>query len=92
MVAGEGAVILGMSYGFRIEFPLLWTLAPLAIVLASNVLLGSLRTLPVRFTQETLGAIFNLDTLCLTAMQGLTGGPMNPFSLLYLVQITLSAR
>jgi len=91
MVAGEATVILGMSYGLRIEFPLLWTLAPLAIVLASNILLGSLRTLPVRFTQETLGAVFSLDTLCLTAMLGLTGGPMNPFSLLYLVQITLSA-
>ena len=47
--------------------------------------------LPVRFTQETLGAVFCLDTLCLTAILGLTGGPMNPFSLLYLVQITLSA-
>lgn len=90
MVAGEAAVILGM-YGFGLDFPLLWTLAPLAIILASNILLGRLRMLPVRFTQETLGAIFSLDTLCLTAMLGLTGGPMNPFSLLYLVQITLSA-
>ena len=54
-------------------------------------LLGRLRTVPVRFPQETLGAVFCLDTLCLTAMLGLTGGPMNPFSLLYLVQITLSA-
>ncbi|MGA2596327.1 MAG: ATP-binding protein [Bryobacteraceae bacterium] len=90
MVAGEAAVILGM-YGFGLDFPLLWTLAPLAIILASNILLGRLRMLPVRFTQETLGAVFCLDTLCLTAMLGLTGGPMNPFSLLYLVQITLSA-
>jgi two-component system, sensor histidine kinase RegB len=91
MVAGEAVVILGMSYGLHLDFPLLWTLAPLAIVLASNILLGRLRTLPTQFTQETLGAIFCLDTLCLTAMLGLTGGPMNPFSLLYLVQITLSA-
>jgi two-component system sensor histidine kinase RegB len=45
----------------------------------------------VRFPQQTLGAIFCLDTLCLTVMLGLTGGPNNPFSLLYLVQITLSA-
>lgn len=91
MVAGEVAVILGLFYGLRVNFPLPWALAPLAIVLGSNILLGRLRALPVRFTQETLGAAFCLDTLCLTAILGLTGGPLNPFSLLYLVQITLSA-
>ena len=77
--------------GFNSNFPFSWTLAPFAIVLASNILLARLRVLPLRFSQETLGAVFCLDTLCLTAMLGLTGGPMNPFSLLYLVQITLSA-
>jgi len=91
MVAGEAAMILGMFYGFRLRLPLLWTFAPLAIILISNILLGRWRTLPFQFPQETLGAIFCLDTLCLTTILGLTGGPMNPFSLLYLVQITLSA-
>lgn len=89
MVAAEAVIILGMWYGFGL--PLLWTLAPLAVILASNIVLGRLRILPVRFPQETLGVVFCLDTLCLTAVLGLTGGPMNPFSLLYLVQITLSA-
>jgi two-component system sensor histidine kinase RegB len=89
MVAAEAVIILGMWYGFGLPF--LWTLAPLAVVLASNIVLGRMRILPVRFPQETLGTVFCLDTLCLTAVLGLTGGPMNPFSLLYLVQITLSA-
>jgi two-component system, sensor histidine kinase RegB len=91
MVAGEAAIIVGMSYGFHLDIPLLWTLAPLAVVLVSNILLGRLRVPPSRFPQETLAAIFCLDTLCLTAILGLAGGPMNPFSLLYLVQITVSA-
>ena len=91
MAAGELGIILGMSYNFRLGLPLSWTLAPVAVVLASNILLGRLRALPLRFSQETLGAVFCLDTLCLTAILGLTGGPMNPFSLLYLVQITVSA-
>jgi two-component system sensor histidine kinase RegB len=34
---------------------------------------------------------FVLDTLCLTFLLMLAGGPTNPFSLLYLVHITLSA-
>ncbi len=91
MVAGEAALILGMAFGFRVELPVAWTLAPLAVVLASNILLGRIRLLAARFPQQTLGAIFCLDTLCLTAMLALTGGPNNPFSLLYLVQIALSA-
>jgi two-component system sensor histidine kinase RegB len=91
MVAGEAAIILGVAYGSGLEGPLLWTLLPLAAILTSNILLGRLRILPLQLTRETIGAIFCLDTLCLTAVLGLTGGPMNPFSLLYLVQITLSA-
>lgn len=91
MAAGELTVVLSMYYGLHLEFPLSWALASLAAVLASNILLARLRSLPARFTQETLGAAFCLDTLCLTALLGLTGGPANPFSLLYLVQITLSA-
>ncbi len=91
MVAGEAAIVLGMFYGFHLGNTFLWTLAPLALMLISNVLLGRLRTLPFRFPQQRLGAVFCLDTLCLTVILGLTGGTMNPFSLLYLVQITLSA-
>jgi len=37
MVVGEVAIIIGMSFGLRLEIPLLWTLAPLAVVLASNI-------------------------------------------------------
>lgn len=91
VVIGEAAIILGMAYGFHLDFPLSWTLAPLAVVLASNIWLARLRVLPFRFPQGTLGAVFCLDTLCLSVILGLTGGPTNPFSLLYLVQITLSA-
>jgi two-component system sensor histidine kinase RegB len=91
MVVGETGIVLGMWYGFHLDLPFLWTVAPLVVVLASNILLGRLRVLPIRFPQETLGTVFCLDTLCLSAILGLTGGPMNPFSLLYLVQITLSA-
>jgi two-component system sensor histidine kinase RegB len=90
-VFGEAAIVFGTVYVFRLDLPLLWTLAPLAIVLFSNLLLARLTHVDARYPQETLAAVFILDTLCLTAILGLTGGPMNPFSLLYLVQITLSA-
>jgi two-component system sensor histidine kinase RegB len=91
MVGAEAAIAIAMRYAFRLDFPLPWTLAPLLIVLATNVLLSRMREMSSRFPQEALGAVFALDTLCLTVMLGLSGGPNNPFSLLYLVQITLSA-
>ena len=90
MVAGEAAIIVAMAYVFRLDFPVVWTLTPLAAILASNLVLGRMRGTSSRFPQETLGAAFVLDTLSLTVILGLTGGPANPFSLLYLVQITLS--
>jgi two-component system sensor histidine kinase RegB len=90
MVAGEAAIIVAMALIFRLDFPVLWSMAPLLVTLASNIALGRMQGLSGRFPQETLGAVFILDTLALTVILGLTGGPANPFSLLYLVQITLS--
>jgi hypothetical protein len=58
MVVGEALIILGMSYGLRLQIPLLWTLTPHAVVLGSNILLGRMRVLPLQFPQETLGAAF----------------------------------
>ena len=91
IVAGETAIILCMAYVFRVKFPVLWTLAPLFAILASNIALGRSYRVSAPFPEKTLGAVFTLDTICLSVILGLTGGPMNPFSLLYLVQITLSA-
>jgi len=69
---------------------LLWALVPYSLMLLTNLWLQRAQHLSPHAVQQTLGSIFVLDTLCLTAVLGLTGGPMNPFSLLFLVQITLS--
>lgn len=42
-------------------------------------------------SEHALGGVFALDALALTTVFHWTGGPTNPFTLLYLVQITLSA-
>lgn len=90
MVGGGAAALFAAAWVFRTDVRLLWSALPLAIVLFSNIWLQYRHNLPERSAQYVLGTIFVLDTLCLTAVLGLTGGPMNPFSLLYLVQITLS--
>jgi len=91
IACGEAAIILGMSFAFHLTIPMFWMFAILSVVVGTNLLLSRKPQVATRFPQATLGAIFMLDTLCLTVMLGLTGGATNPFSLLYLVQITLSA-
>jgi len=49
------------------------------------------QTAPAVGAEAIVGSLFCFDTLCLTLILALTGGPSNPFSLLYLVQITFSA-
>lgn len=68
-----------------------WALVPLLCVLITNVWLHRVAHGSVRSPQAMLGVIFAFDTLCLTSVLALTDGPMNPFTLLYLVQITLAA-
>jgi len=91
IVIGEAAITFGMMLAFRLTVPLLGILAALSVVVVTNLLLARKVAVSVRHPRETLAAVFVLDTLCLSVVLALTGGPTNPFSLLYLVQITLSA-
>lgn len=91
MVASGAAVLIAAAPIFRIHWTvLLWALLPLALILMSNLWLSRVRQMETVQVQRALGSIFVFDTICLTVVLGLTGGPLNPFSLLYLVQITLS--
>ena len=54
----------------------------------SNVALG-LRVRTVRTT--TVAALMALDTVLLTVLLALSGGPSNPFSVLFLVDVALGA-
>jgi len=89
VLIGQTALILAARYLFEIKLPIEWLTLPLATVAVSNLLFRrASETLGVR---RSLGSFLALDTVCLTALLALSGGPANPFSLLYLVQITLSA-
>jgi two-component system, sensor histidine kinase RegB len=87
--AGETLLILLAYFVFDVELPLTWVSIPLVLVAGSNWLLS--RNTQKFGNRHYLGSLLALDTLCLTAFLALTGGPHNPFTLLYLVQITLSA-
>lgn len=87
-----GVVLLSIALrAFHLHHAIfLWALTPFALILITNLWLDRTQRRSPHTNQETLGSIFVFDTLCLTIVLSLTGGPMNPFSLLFLVQITLS--
>jgi two-component system, sensor histidine kinase RegB len=91
LIAGEIALIFGLYFGLNIPLPLL-ILGPTIVGQSlSNWFLGSRKEKLGRTAEHLVGALFVLDALCLSLILAFSGGPANPFSLLYLVQITFSA-
>jgi two-component system sensor histidine kinase RegB len=89
MLIGQVTLVLLTQYLFHIALPLKWISIPLALTAASNLLL---HWHMYRFSERTaLGLLLAFDTVCLTVLLALSGGAANPFSLLFLVEITLSA-
>lgn len=91
MLAGEAALLY--LFGTA-PFPsALFSVAVAMITL--QLLANGLLLLPTpwreRFPQHMLGAVFALDIICFTGVLAASGGSMNPFTIAYLVQITLSS-
>ncbi len=89
LLLGQAALILVTHFIFKVELALEWLWIPLALTAASNLLVY--RLAERLGSRPTLGYVLVFDTICLTALLALSGGPANPFTLLYLVQIALSA-
>lgn len=89
VLGGQILLVLLAHFFFHIELPLGWLAIPLTASAASNVLLHCF--MKPFSARPALGMLLAFDTICLTALLALSGGPANPFSVLYLVEITLSA-
>jgi two-component system sensor histidine kinase RegB len=72
------------------ELPLARLLILIAILAVSNALLAAFRS-RLSSARGLCGAALTLDTLLLSGLLHATGGPYNPFGVLYLVHITLAA-
>jgi two-component system sensor histidine kinase RegB len=89
MAAGQVLTCWIVHQFLQVDLPLIWIAIAPAITVLTNLWLGRLGSRAPE--QRLIAGVFVLDALCLTAILMLTGGPNNPFSLLYLVHITLSA-
>jgi two-component system sensor histidine kinase RegB len=90
MIAGQLLAIGGARVALRVELPYA---ALLAIVAAEGALNVAAAVAQRRREPEEwwLVAIMAFDIVLFTCLLYLTGGPSNPFSFLYLVQIALAA-
>jgi two-component system sensor histidine kinase RegB len=90
MVAGQLATILGVQWMLGVQLPLRPLLLIIGLEVASNVIAAALgRRRPAR--QAWLAGVMACDVVMCTGLLFFTGGPANPFSFLYLVQIALAA-
>ena len=89
-LAGQVATIAVAWWLFHAPLPLERLAGFVLALLVSNLLLAWVRR-AVAFPRALCGAALTLDTLLLTGLLHATGGASNPFSVLYLVYITLAA-
>src|SRR6266404_2550504 len=89
-VAGQLITIAAVKLGLGLTVPVASLLALVGVEAASNAAWAMRRSsAPVR--DGWLGATMVLDVLVFSGLLFFTGGPMNPFSFLYLVPIALAS-
>jgi two-component system, sensor histidine kinase RegB len=89
-VVGQVATIAVAWRVLHAPLPLGRLLALVLALFVSNLLLVAVRR-STTFPRASCGAALTLDTLLLTGLLHAAGGASNPFSVLYLVYITLAA-
>ncbi|HET9992374.1 MAG TPA: ATP-binding protein [Kofleriaceae bacterium] len=102
-VAGQAVTVIAAQFSLGGQLPIAALLAVIGVGLVSNLFIeayffGGRRGLrarpvePARTVEEWhIALVMMIDIASLTGLLYLTGGPHNPFSFLYLVQIALAA-
>ena len=89
-VAAQLLAVALVQLAFGLAAPTFALLAVVAFTAASNALLDWLGMRSGR-PHALVASVLGLDVVLFTVLLGLTGGPANPFSVLYLVPIALAA-
>ncbi|HUL77787.1 MAG TPA: ATP-binding protein [Vicinamibacteria bacterium] len=89
-VAGQLTTIVVAQTVLGAHLPLFRLLSLVAALALSNILLAAMRR-RLSSPRGLCGAALSLDTLLLSGLLQASGGAYNPFSVIYLVNITLAA-
>lgn len=90
-IAGQLAAVLIVEFGFGWALPLDAALAAIGASILLNLAMTLRRPLRGRLREREAAAYLAFDTLQLAALLYLTGGLGNPFALLFLGPVTVSA-
>ena len=90
-VAAQVLLVLIALFFLEISLPYRIISGILAFEIITNLLFGFLKKKKMSLAGQLFALVMFLDTALLTALIHYSGGPMNPFTFLYLVHITLGA-
>ena len=90
-VSGQALALLLVHYGLGFQLPLGSALAVVAISILLNVVVFLVYPSSTRLTDRGAALYLAFDLVQLAALLFLTGGLTNPFTLLFLVPVTISA-
>lgn len=90
-VAGQLLSVAVARWALGLDIHIGWLLAIVAFTAASNMVLAAFLDRLAGRASEVAAAVVALDVVLLTALLGLSGGAANPFTVLYLVHVSLAA-
>ena len=90
-IVGQAFTILLVDLSFEFDLPLLPLLLAVALSALINLYLELGFSASTRLTERTSALLLGYDLLQLTFLLALTGGLQNPFAVLLIIPITLSA-
>ncbi|MBV1704383.1 MAG: sensor histidine kinase, partial [Hyphomicrobiales bacterium] len=90
-VAGQGGAVVAARFAFGFPLPLWSCLGVVAALAAFNLALRFTYPMQARLGDDAAMAVLAFDVLQLAALLFLTGGLQNPFALLFLAPVMISA-
>jgi two-component system, sensor histidine kinase RegB len=90
-VAGQLVSLLTVHFTMGFQLPIVPALGAVGVSAAINVAAMTLRPAATRLSERDAALYLGYDVLQLAVLVGLTGGIANPFAILFLVPVTISA-
>ncbi|RDJ26733.1 sensor histidine kinase [Bosea caraganae] len=90
-IAGQSLAVAGVHFGLRFPLPFGWCFAVIAVSAWLNIALRVRFPLSHRLREDAATALLAFDIIQLAALLYLTGGLQNPFSILFLAPVMISA-